>query len=751
MAAWRWGVAILALAGADLARAQAVTSPSQSTVLTPAELARRAAQREEWQRQQREREARRAREVTAADRALEPWTARELVAFRDEEDFSRYLAAVKRRYTAEFAATNPQRIQFAGASASTQTDAPAAICGQEDKECLRLRDEAMNGEVLTVTGSRIQAVPLTNNQELGVDEGDVVKQIGQYLLVLQDGRIFVIDTEAGPQRNELRLVDRANVYRNARDDAWYDELVVEGNRIVVTGYATDADASELAIFRLGEGGRLAREAVFQIKSEDYYDRNNYASRLIGDELVLYTPIALSERNGGGAFNWPTLRRAPIEGGAADGEGARLLRPDQLYRPLSTLSEPVIHLITRCRLGAPGSDLGCTSQGFIASRSRQFYVAGDGAYLWSYARNWDYPDNDVPLCAPDFRPARDQVERSLVHRVSLSGGPMGVVGANGGPMDQLGMDASDDRFRALIGWWHRQCRTGKTEPLHYFEIADGLFSRRLQPVPDSAFTPMPDIEANAIENRFTDRFLGFFGRVISPDGRNDDDEDSIIGGGHAVVVPIGRPAEAQPVWLPHRVWRVERIGDNAALTGYAGDRGLDVSVINLSGATPRLSDTVRLEGRAETEGRSHAFNSLIGADGSGLMGLPTVQAIGGDDRDAWRSSASDLSFLSVDAAGRLQSLGSLATHANEYDGQRWYADDDAPDDPAIYSCQVSCVDWYGNSRPLFTRGRVFALTATELVEGRVANGRIGEVQRIDLTKELPEHLRTVRPVAAETEE
>jgi len=170
------------------------------------------------------------------------------------------------------------------------------------------------------------------------------------------------------------------------------------------------------------------------------------------------------------------------------------------------------------------------------------------------------------------------------------------------------------------------------------------------------------------------------------------------------------------------------------------------VIDLNGATPRLSDTLRLEGRVETEGRSHAFNSLVGADGSGLMGLPTVQRIGGMDRYAWRSAASDLSFLSVDAAGRLQSLGALAAHAQGNDRRRWYRDDDVPDDPAIYSCQVSCIDWYGNSRPLFTRGRLFALSATELIEGRVADGRIGEVQRIDLTKELPEHLRAARPGA-----
>ena len=49
----------------------------------------------------------------------------------------------------------------------------------------------------------------------------------------------------------------------------------------------------------------------------------------------------------------------------------------------------------------------------------------------------------------------------------------------------------------------------------------------------------------------------------------------------------------------------------------------------------------------------------------------------------------------------------------------------------YSCEVSCIDWYGNSRPIFTDGRVFALTGTELIEGRIVEGEIREVQRLNI--------------------
>ena len=45
-------------------------------------------------------------------------------------------------------------------------------------------------------------------------------------------------------------------------------------------------------------------------------------------------------------------------------------------------------------------------------------------------------------------------------------------------------------------------------------------------------------------------------------------------------------------------------------------------------------------------------------------------------------------------------------------------------------RASCVDWYGNSRPLFVRGRVLALLGYEIVEGSFKEGRIQENRRIN---------------------
>jgi hypothetical protein len=45
-----------------------------------------------------------------------------------------------------------------------------------------------------------------------------------------------------------------------------------------------------------------------------------------------------------------------------------------------------------------------------------------------------------------------------------------------------------------------------------------------------------------------------------------------------------------------------------------------------------------------------------------------------------------------------------------------------------NCKASCVDWYGNARPIFLRGRMFALMGYEIVEGRVGDASIEEVRR-----------------------
>src|SRR5262249_42120389 len=130
----------------------------------------------------------------------------------------------------------------------------------------------------TDSGASAEPSSITNVQTQGVDEGGIVKMVGRFLVVLQDGRLFVADTRPNGQAG-MALVDRVNVYRDPRVESWYDELLISGNRVLVTGYSYPQQSSEITVFTIDDNGHLTRETSYYISSNDYYDVENYATRL----------------------------------------------------------------------------------------------------------------------------------------------------------------------------------------------------------------------------------------------------------------------------------------------------------------------------------------------------------------------------------------------------------------------------------------------------------------------------------------
>ena len=104
----------------------------------------------------------------------------------------------------------------------------------------------------------------------------------------------------------------------------------------------------------------------------------------------------------------------------------------------------------------------------------------------------------------------------------------------------------------------------------------------------------------------------------------------------------------------------------------------------------------------------------------MLGLPVQRALDAAGRYDLFSSSADMLFLRREER-RLSPLGALPSRSDQ-------AVDDA--------CVASCADWYGNARPIFLRGRVFALLGYELVEGRVEGGAIREVGRVDFAPAPP---------------
>ncbi|MBI4276807.1 beta-propeller domain-containing protein, partial [Candidatus Uhrbacteria bacterium] len=133
---------------------------------------------------------------------------------------------------------------------------------------------------------------ITNVQEQGVDEGDIVKAYKGYLVVLRRGRLFTIKLE-DEGKPVLTPIARVNAFPEGLSaQGWYDEMLIHANRIVVIGYNYDKGATEIELFSIDDAGKLAYTATYFLDSNDYYSSRNYASRLVDGKLVFYMPYYL---------------------------------------------------------------------------------------------------------------------------------------------------------------------------------------------------------------------------------------------------------------------------------------------------------------------------------------------------------------------------------------------------------------------------------------------------------------------------
>ncbi|MCY0725490.1 hypothetical protein OVW19_27505, partial [Klebsiella pneumoniae] len=93
-----------------------------------------------------------------------------------------------------------------------------------------------------------------------------------------------------------------------------------------------------------------------------------ASRLVGDNLVVYTPFSLVSMTRP-TFRWPMVRRW-VDGEdrlAADRRGRPLFDAGQIHRPVRDPGNyPTVHTVSVCPLGevGPGRDLECRSTAFV---------------------------------------------------------------------------------------------------------------------------------------------------------------------------------------------------------------------------------------------------------------------------------------------------------------------------------------------------------------------------------------------------
>jgi hypothetical protein len=230
----------------------------------------------------------------------------------------------------------------------------------------------------------------------------------------------------------------------------------------------------------------------------------------------------------------------------------------------------------------------------------------------------------------------------------------------------------------------------------------LFSDGVRAASPRRYRQVPRPDGYAVQNRFVGPWLLY--------GAGNGYLTQHHGGGQLYAVRYASDDEPQTITLDQGIDRIETMGDDAIVVGSRGS-DLVFSPIELGKEAHARRDYVR-KNASQGELRSHGFfyKASAGKPREGIVGLPIRSEGARGARYLLEGSASVL-FLTHRSL-ELTELGSLAASplATNHDG-----------------CRASCVDWYGNARPIFAKDRIFALMGYELVEGRIES--MGKVPRL----------------------
>ena len=533
---------------------------------------------------------------------------------------------------------------------------------------------------------------ITNVQHAGVDEGGIVKRHGDYLVILRRGRLFTV--RVGD--NDLAPVSVADAFGSGIDPrgAWYDEMLISGGTIAVIGYSYARGGTEIGLFEISPAGRLAYKATYHLRSNDYYSSRNYASRLVGSKLVFYTPLHLNPWGGDPWGSFPALRR--WQPGVTPDEFKRIAPATRIYRTdeeIDPYQGVALHTVTICDLARP--ELDCESTAVLGSPGRVFYVSGGSVYVWTTPGR-------------RLRAGTVAAPASALFRIPLDGAAPTALKVAGSPIDQFSfLEAGDGHLNVLVraqgrgeGMWAAEANAGDYALLR---VSLASFSDGRDAAPATNYRPLPRPDGHAIQNRYVGSYL------LYGTGAGWNRAQRMLNS-QVYAVRYAGDAKAQEISLAHGVDRIEALGTNAVVIGSDG-RDLHFTSLRL-GATALAQDRYTRKDAAQGETRSHGFFYRPENDNAGYVGLPVI---GGDRAAArqLRQESAAVLFLRNQSL-RLTELGAL---------------DARPEAGVNDGCRASCVDWYGNSRPIFLGNRVFALMGYEIVEGAIAGNALTETRRI----------------------
>jgi hypothetical protein len=381
-------------------------------------------------------------------------------------------------------------------------------------------------------------------------------------------------------------------------------------------------------------------------------------------------------------------------GAKPEEFQRIVSSSRVYRPERQLNANgglALHTVTVCDLAK--EDMKCEGTAVLGAPGRVFYVSPESVYVWT--TDWSSYGEKAS-------------DRSMLYRMPLDGSSPSAMAVSGSPVDQFSfLESKDSHLNVLVrseaggdGMWGAE--NNNSGDVALMRVSLSSFNDGSNGASSWDYHGLPKPSGYTFQNRFVGDYL-LYGTGSGWGAPENKKQANLF----AVRWSDG---DLSRLRLNHGVDRIEVLGADAIVVGTDG-ADLHFTAVRL-GDEPKVADEFVRKGASQGELRSHGFFYKPDGPNSGVLGLPISVPGRSGYRHLFEGSAAIL-FLRNESL-HFEEMGELAARPER-------AIDDA--------CRASCVDWYGNARPLFVKGRVLALLGYEIVEGDLYDGRMRETRRI----------------------
>lgn len=515
---------------------------------------------------------------------------------------------------------------------------------------------------------------ITNVQEEGVDEGGIVKNIGPYLVILRHGRVFAVDTSGQENRLTSSIPVPLDASLNRR--VWYDEMLVNGRNIYVIGYRYMPGAPTYEGRSLGWIRGATEISSFRLEENGELTRLGTGFLESND---YYSGTNYASRLIDGQFvvykpfrGFRDFDRLPRQIDYIGDGQFQALAPMMGYEDVVFLPQDVFE---PNRFGMTlHTVIVCDlpHDGTLDCRARG--VVGPSYSQRYVSRNYLYLLGGGHTVA--FSLTSDAI---AIHNTGS---------ATGRPSSQFGFSERDGELRVVVNG------------------GQGVQLLRLK-IEDFDDLGQQPVRTRTLSNgqTFRERWMGDWYVAAIREGW----QRGKLLAYHATTDEVDERE------FSANVTRIDAMPGIGALIAHPDGRDLHLDTLVLSQDNPpQLHESAKIENAREGESRSHGFFFRPGADG-GIFGLPVLGTqVRQRNRPSTRSAS--IGFFSASPNGEINPLGFVRAEP-----------------PATQRCEISCHDWYGNTRPIFLRGRIIALMGSELAEAAIEAGALSETKpRVLLT-------------------